>query len=124
MGKFVFSHFFLYICYMDKITSEEEKFIDKINENFNYFIKAIPFVEINDDISGTTHKLRCSIDVGTEEYSIAEILFELQWLLHRAKERTERNILKLIVSNLILTPEIPNSTFRRGLIIKMKYERE
>ena len=107
---------------MNQLTSEEKKFIDKVNEDFIYFIEAIPFVEIEDDVLGSMHKLRCGIDIKNEEYSIAEILFELQYLLYRFKQRKETDNCKLIVSKLILTPIIPNSTFRRGFMIKMKYE--
>jgi len=58
----------------------EKEFIDKANEDFTYFIKAIPFVEIDDNVIGKTHKLRCQIsDIDNGIYSIADVFFELKW---------------------------------------------
>jgi hypothetical protein len=100
----------------------EQEFIDKVNDDFNFYIEAIPFVEIDDNVLGRTHKLRCAISEVKPNYSIAEIVFELQYLLHRYKQRKDIDDCKLIVSNLILTPIIPDTAFRRGFLIKMKYD--
>ena len=100
---------------------EEAKFIDKVNEDFIYFIDVIPFIEIDDNVVGKTHKLRNNLD-NDGKYSIGEIFFELQYLLYRFRKQKKIDNCKLIVSKLILSPIIPNSTFRRGFIIKMKYE--
>src|ERR1017187_7938438 len=99
---------------------EENIYIDKLNEDFKYFLVAIPFVELGDVTDGNYIKLKTQLF----EYSpIADILFELQWNLHRyGKTHPELGACKLIVSELMLTTKMPNTTFRRGLMIKIKYE--
>lgn len=100
---------------------EEKAFMDEINDSFIYFLPVAPFVEIGDTTGGKFIKLKTSINIDEGTYSILEIIFELQYLLYIQK-RKYSEITKLIVSDLQLTMDLPNTTFRRGLIIKMKYQ--
>lgn len=106
------------------MTPEEEKeYIDEINDKFCYFIDVAPFVEIG-EVSGMQRvKLRAHAYEGY--YSVGEIIFELQMKLHLYKiNNPDKNIEKLIVSELELTPGIYSPTGFcpiRGLMISMKY---
>ena len=52
----------------------------------------------------------------------AMIFFELQYMLHSHNNRMDIiPASKMLVSNLMLTPIIPNSTFRRGFMIEIEY---
>jgi hypothetical protein len=109
---------------LDEMTpQEEQEYIDKINEYFRYCIDIIPFVEIGHEPDMRSRKLRSHVHEG--KYSVPEILFELQRELHfRKLNNPEKNIEKLIVSELELTPHIfdPNCFCPvRGIMIKMKY---
>lgn len=106
---------------VDEMTPEEEtNYIDKINEDFNYYIEAFPLIEAGEVPDMQYRKLRAN--VGS---SMMEIIFELQWTLHTYKKRhPEKNITKMIVSELELTPELysPEGFCPvRGFMIKMKY---
>ena len=104
---------------LDNLTTIEEKELNEsLNNSLSDFIEAIPFVELGDTSDGNYSKLRVQEKDG--KFSIGDIFFELQWLLHIKKKRNP-DITKLIVSDLQLTPIIPNSTFRRGIMIRMKY---
>jgi len=105
----------------DMTPDEVQSYIDKINEDFRYFIDVAPFVEIGDTSKGNHCKLR-SGNLYDGNYSIFEVIFELQYLLWRQQSRTP-NVKKLIVSELSLTPEMSQDGFNpvRGLMIRMYY---
>ena len=98
--------------------TEEENYNIGLNQYMKDFINAIPFVEIGDTSDGQFIKLKVQERDG--KFSMGEIFFELQWMLHVKKHRSP-DVTKIIVSDLQLTPIIPNSTFRRGIMIKVKY---
>ena len=103
----------------DMTPDEVQLYIDKINEDFRYFIDVAPFVEIGDTSKGNHCRLRTSVN---SDYSIFEIIFELQYNLWRQQSRNP-DITKLIVSELSLTPEMSLDGFNpvRGLMIRMYY---
>ena len=101
---------------------EEQDFMNKINDDFNYFIDVAPFVELGDTSKGKHYKLRSQIHTG--KFSIPEIIFELQYNLYRQQQRhPNKNIAKLVVSELELTKDISQDGFLplRGLMIRMYY---
>jgi len=107
----------------DMTPEEEQVYINKINEDVAYFLDAVPFVEIGDTSKGKHIKLKSHVHNGT--YSFSEIIFELQYNLYRQQQRhPDKNITKLIVSKLELTPHISEIGFNplRGLMIRMYYE--
>lgn len=105
---------------LNEMTPEEEgNYINKINEDFNYFLNAIPFVERGDTTNGQFQKLR--VQLNEDASQIADIMFELQWKLYIYKKRYPK-VSKMIVSDLQITSKIPNTAFRRGFMIKIKYK--
>ena len=105
----------------DMTPDEVQSYIDKINEDFRYFIDVAPFVEIGDTSNGQATRLR-SGNLHDGNCSIFEVIFELQYLLWRQQSRTP-DIKKLIVSELSLTPEMSQDGFNpvRGLMIRVYY---
>lgn len=100
---------------------EEQDFNDELNDLFSNMVVAAPGVEIGDTTDGQYVKLR--VMPRDEYFSVGELIFELQLKLHIYKRSHPELIdCKLIVSDLCLTNIIPNSTFRRGVMIKMKYD--
>jgi hypothetical protein len=100
---------------------EEQEYIDKINEDFKYYIEVIPFIELGDTPGMQLRKLRTHVHEG--KYSIAEIFFELQRELY-IRKLNHPNVKGMIVSELELTPVMydPNCFCPiRGVMIKMKY---
>lgn len=108
----------------DLTSQEERKFNVEINNQLEDFLPAIPNVELGDTTDGKLIKLRAMPYVnpgGVECIKISDILFELQWRLY-LKKKEDPFISKIIISNLELTPIIPNATFRRGVTIRIKFE--
>lgn len=105
----------------DMTPDEVQSYIDKINEDFRYFIDVAPFVEIGDTSNGQATRLRAG-NLHDGNCSIFEVIFELQYLLWRQQSRTP-DIKKLIVSELSLTPEMSQDGFNpvRGLMIRVYY---
>lgn len=109
---------------ISKFTEDEDAVYCKdVNENFMYFIKAIPFIEISED-KGRVIKLRTTID-DNGNVSLGDIFLELQWMLHRYKEKNPDLIVdKMLVSKLILTPTsiAKELNVRRGFITTISYQ--
>lgn len=110
---------------INKCTEVEEKiYCDKVNEDFAYFIQAIPFIEISEDTEGMkTRRLETVID--DRPFYLSNVFFELQWMLYRFKEDNPDLIVdKMLVSKLIIIPlEISQALrTRRGFIIRVKYK--
>jgi hypothetical protein len=105
----------------DMTPDEVQSYIDKINEDFRYFIDVAPFVEIGDTSNGQAIRIRAG-NVHSGNYSIFEIIFELQHTLWVQQQRNP-DIKKLIVSELSLTPEMSQDGFNpvRGLMIRVYY---
>ena len=105
----------------DMTPDEVQSYIDKINEDFRYFIDVAPFVEIGDTSKGNHCRLRAG-NLHSGNYSIFEIIFELQHTLWVQQQRNP-DIKKLIVSELSLTPEMSQDGFNpvRGLMIRVYY---
>ncbi len=118
----------MYICNMNKnlddLTPEEVLvFNDKLNEDFNYFIKAFENIELGDTTDGVLIKLRAmprQLPVCGEYFSMADIFFDLQWRLHIHKKNYP-TITKMIVSGLHLLPKLVGTAFPRGVVIKIKF---
>ncbi len=89
---------------INEFTEDEDKvYCDKINDDFIYFLNAIPDIEISEVNDGRTLKLRSSIN-DNGDVSFGDIFFELQWMLHRFKEKNPDFIVdKMLVSKLMLT---------------------
>jgi len=107
----------------DMTPDELKEYVDEINDYFVDFIKAAPFVEIGDREDMQSRKLRANIHEG--KYSVGEIIFELQMELYRHQQRhPELGDLKLIVSELLPTPDMRSEHFNpvMGVMIKMKFE--
>ena len=105
----------------DMTPDEEQEYINKINEDFKYYIEVIPFIELGNTPGMQTRKLRSHIHDG--KYSIAEILFELQRELY-VRKKNHPGTKGMIVSELELTPYIydPNCFCPvRGIMIGMLY---
>ena len=100
---------------------EEQEYIDRINEDFRYYIEAIPFIELGEEPEMQTRKMRTHVHEGT--YSMGDIMFELQWMLHIRKKNHPKTE-KMIVSELFLTQDIFDPNYfcpLRGVMMKMKY---
>lgn len=111
---------------IDNFTEPEDKvYCDKINEDFTYFIQAIPNIEICEDCEEMrTIRLRYSFN-NNGSVDWGNIFFELQWMLYHFKERhSELNIDKMLISKLILLPTSHAKDFnvKRGFCIKVKYQ--
>jgi hypothetical protein len=109
---------------ISKFTEDEDAVYCKdVNENFMHFIKAIPFIEISED-KGRVIKLRTTID-DNGNVSFGDIFLELQWMLHRYKEKNPDLIVdKMLVSKLTLTPATiaKELNIRRGFITTVRYQ--
>ena len=102
-----------------------EKYFDRVNELFVEYAKIFPSIELLDDdsFSGRHIKLKTQLNQKNGEFQTVEsIFFELHHMLYECNERGGGKYTKLLVSQLKLTPIIPNSTFLRGFMVKMKYE--
>ena len=102
------------------------KNFDEVNATFTEFIKILPFIELRDieTFDGKRIKLRTQLadESLMTTYTAAMIFFELQYMLHSRNNRMDVTpVSKMLVSNLMLTPIIPNSTFRRGFMIEIEY---
>jgi hypothetical protein len=106
----------------DMTPDEEQEYIDEINDYFCTFIEAAPFVEVGDVPGMQLIKLRSHVHEG---YNIGGIIFELQMMLHRYKKNhPEKNVEKLIVSELELTKDVYDPLCfcpLRGVMIHIKY---
>lgn len=101
----------------------EDKFIE-VNERFLEFINVLPFIELqeNDSFEGRHCKLKTQLDEDGAFKTAAMIFFELQYMLHTHNNRMDVvPAKKMLVSELILSPIIPDAAFRRGFIIKIEY---
>lgn len=101
------------------------KYFEEVNNLFVEYIKILPNIELrdSDSISGRHLKLKTQLNQKISEFQTVEaIFFELQYMLYDYNQRNGGNYKKMLVSELILTPVIPNSTFLRGFIIKMEYQ--
>lgn len=107
---------------LDTLTLEEEKeFIDELNDSMNHFLVVAPNVEMGDTTDGHFIKMRTM--PHDEYFSVGELIFELQHMLYIHKKRyPQLEECKLIISDLQLTKILPNTAFRRGLMVKIKYQ--
>lgn len=109
---------------LDDLTPEEViDFNNKLTDDFNYFLQAYPNIELGDTTDGVFMKLRAQprqLPLGGEDFSIADIFFDLQWRLHVQKHK-HPTISKIIVSDLQLLPKLPDTAFLRGVAIKIKF---
>lgn len=102
-----------------------ETYFDKVNELFVEYAKIFPSIELRDDesFSGRHLKLKTQLNQKNREFQTVEsIFFELHHMLYESSQRNGGKYTKLLVSQLKLTPVIPDSTFLRGFMIKMVYE--
>jgi hypothetical protein len=110
---------------INEFTEDEDKvYCDKINDDFIYFLNAIPDIEISEVNDGRTLKLRSSIN-DNGDVSFGDIFFELQWMLHRFKEKNPDFIVdKMLVSKLMLTSKsiAKELNVRRGFLITVRYQ--
>jgi hypothetical protein len=108
---------------LDDFTDEELRILtEKMNDDFKYFLDAIPYVEFSDNIvNGRTVVSKGWVgEYG--EIPFGDIIFELQWNLFSRKKRRQ-DIEKVLVGNLVITPkEIAKSLcVRRSVILTLKY---
>lgn len=109
---------------LDDLTPEEVIiFNEELKNDFEYFVQAYPDIELGDTTDGALIKLRAMprmLSSGKEDFSLADIFFDLQ---HRVFIQRKRNpsFVKLIVSDIQLLPKLENTTFLRGVAIKIKY---
>jgi len=106
--------------------SEIVKLFDEVNNSFVEFIEILPFIELQDGESFTGEHIKLRVQLpndSTETFSTMSMIYtELQYMLHRHNNRMDLiPATKMIVSELILTPIIPDAAFRRGFIIKILY---
>lgn len=107
----------------DMTPDELKEYMDEINDYFVDYIKAAPFVEIGERDGSRLIKLRANVHTG--KYDVGGIIFELQMNLHRYQQgHPELGDLKLIVSEILPTPDMRSEHFNpvMGVMIKMKYE--
>lgn len=98
-----------------------------LNKDISYFLQAIPNIEVGDTTDGQFMKMRTQ--PRDEDFSIGELIFELQWMLHihnthNKKRNPEFVECKMIVSDLQLTAKIREEGFcpRRGVMTKIKFQ--
>lgn len=104
---------------LDQMTPEEEaEYLKELKGAFIYFLEAIPFISYDDSSDGRVIKLRTQVGNGHE---FQTMLFELQWMLHTHKKTWKLADCRMIVSDIILSPEMPGTTFLRGIMVRIKY---
>lgn len=113
---------------LDELTPEEDiAFNAELNKDISYFLRAIPNIEVGDTTDGQFMKMRTM--PHDDNFSIGELIFELQWLLYiyntdNKKKNPELGECKMIVSDLQITKKMRTEFFcpRRGVMAKIKYE--
>lgn len=103
---------------------KKHEIIEQLNDIFIEYIDILPFIELQDNESfpGKHHKLRVQLPSEDKVFETTSmIFFELQYLLHRYNEKSDTGDYKMLVSKLILSPKIPDTAFRQGIMIKISY---
>lgn len=99
-----------------------EKKFEKVKELFTEYVEIVPSFELREteSVMGKHIKLRVGFD--DDPYQILSmIFFELHYLLHKRNKKDDGGGYKMIISELILSPIIPNFYGARGFIIKIEY---